>query len=125
MVYYLRMKQPQEQQHHQLHPAKSGEQVEDTFELLLRRETEVADVASKVAMHVQDERARQKRYHELSMRDIMVRAVTEWNDIFAEAMSVSSWEDFVSLFNKSADRAFYIGVTLVVLAMVVGLMMVR
>lgn len=96
--------------------------VEDTFSMLLKRETDVADVASKIAQHVQEERARSKRFHELSMRDIMVRGVSEWTDVFSESMRVSSWTDFVGLFNKSADRAFYLGLTLVLIALCMGLM---
>lgn len=101
--------------------ATSGD-VEDTFNMLLKRENDIADVASQIAQHVQEERARAKRFHELSLRDIAVRGVSEWTGMFSEAMQVTSWGDFVALFNKSADRAFYMGATLVIVALIMGLM---
>jgi hypothetical protein len=95
--------------------------VEDTFDSLLSRENQIADVANKIASHVEEERARQKRFHELSMRDIVVGGVTEWTNIFSETLQVSGWRDFVGLFNRSAERAFYLGLTLVILAVCAGL----
>lgn len=95
--------------------------VENTFKTMLERENHITDVADKIASFVQEERARKKRFHELSMRDIAVAWVTEWTTMFTEALQVSGWEDFVALFNKSAERAFYLGLTLVVVSVCIGL----
>jgi hypothetical protein len=90
--------------------------VEDSYQDLLSKESEVLDTVNNVVKYYRDNDMRKGEFINQDITHIVVRLVDVWGEVITELVSVSSYKDFIGTITKG-DRPIYLGLTFILLAL--------
>ncbi len=94
---------------------------EDVYNEMMANEEKLVQAANKVSSVIQEERARKKRYSEMSAADMLELAVKEWKAVLVEGLHVKDAAGMWDVLAGSADRKFFVGIMMVLAACVLSI----
>jgi hypothetical protein len=90
--------------------------VENSYELLMKKEEKVLDTVNQVVKYYKDQDIRENEFVNQNVYTIISKLGETWKDILEDAFLVKSASDFYYLFIKE-DRIIYIGISMVIVAL--------
>lgn len=94
--------------------------VEDSYQKLMGKEDKVLDTINRSIKFYRDEKQKKKEFIHLDIIEIVIRFINNWIEIIQELIEIKDISDLPNIF-LDKDRAFYVGIMLIVVSILIYL----
>ncbi len=94
--------------------------VEDSYQKLMGKEDKVLDTINRSIKFYRDEKQKKKEFIHLDIIEIVMRFINNWIEIIQELIEINNISDLPNIF-LDKDRAFYVGIMLIVVSILIYL----